>query len=161
MDTYDTPEGAIAPLLPFLKANCVFAEPCAGKGNISDYLESKGYTCGFKGDLEPRREDVDKMDALKNWLVGYDYIITNPPWTRQILHPMIMHFKDLAPTWLLFDADWMHTRQASKYMLYCSVIISVGRVKWIEGSKHTGKDNCCWYLFKSDIQEQTVFMERQ
>ena len=22
--------------------------------------------------------------------------------------------------------------------------------KWVEGSKNTGKDNCCWYLFDRD-----------
>ena len=26
-------------------------------------------------------------------------------------------------------------------------IVSVGRVKWIAGSKFTGKDNAAWYLF--------------
>ena len=32
-------------------------------------------------------------------------------------------------------------------MTYCSKVVSIGRVKWIEGSKGVGKDNCCWYLF--------------
>ena len=45
---------------------------------------------------------------------------------------MIEHFKSLKPTWLLFDADWMHTRQSvhlyemMKYIKYCSMIVSVG-----------------------------------
>ena len=26
-------------------------------------------------------------------------------------------------------------------------IVSIGRVKWIPGTKSVGKDNCCWYLF--------------
>jgi len=63
-----------------------------------------------------------------------------------------MHFKDLAPTWLLFDADWMHTKQAIPYLKYCTDIVSVGRLIWIEGTKTSGKDNCVWFRFdrKSD-----------
>jgi hypothetical protein len=29
----------------------------------------------------------------------------------------------------------------------CSDIVTIGRVKWIEGSKHTGKENHAWYRF--------------
>jgi len=47
----------------------------------------------------------------------------------------------------LFDADWMHTKQSAILMTYCVKVVSVGRVKWIEGSKSVGKDNCAWYLF--------------
>ena len=43
----------------------------------------------------------------------------------------------------------MHTKQSAMYMTYCTKVVSVGRVKWIEGSKSVGKDNCAWYLFDS------------
>lgn len=66
---------------------------------------------------------------------------------------MIECFRNLLPTWLLFDADWAHTKQASEYLKYCSKIVSIGRVKWIPDSKMTGKDNCAWYLFNKDPQE--------
>jgi len=51
------------------------------------------------------------------------------------------------PTWLLFDADWAHTKQAIPYLEMCLKIVAVGRVKWIEGSEGPGKDNAAWYLF--------------
>ena len=60
---------------------------------------------------------------------------------------MILHFSAMRPTWLLFDADWVHTRQAAPYLPHLRKIVSIGRVRWIEGSKHAGKDNCAWYLF--------------
>jgi len=42
------------------------------------------------------------------------------------------------------------------------MIVSVGRVKWIPDSKHTGKDNVCWYLFTKYMQtKQTEFIGRQ
>ena len=41
----------------------------------------------------------------------------------------------LAPTWLLFDADWAHTKQAAPYLRHCSHIVSVGRVHWMAGTQ--------------------------
>ena len=46
------------------------------------------------------------------------------------------------------------------YMTYCRSIVSVGRVKWIEDSKGTGKDNCCWYLFDPFYKGPTEFYGR-
>ena len=45
-------------------------------------------------------------------------------------------------------------------MTYCSKIVSVGRVKWIEGSKGVGKDNCAWYLFDAMKRGPTEFYGR-
>ena len=36
-------------------------------------------------------------------------------------------------------------KEAAPFMASCSDIVVIGRVKWIEGSKHTGKDNHAWY----------------
>ena len=41
----------------------------------------------------------------------------------------------------------MSTLQAVPFLRHCSDIVTIGRVKWIEGSKHTGKDNHAWYRF--------------
>ena len=60
---------------------------------------------------------------------------------------MIEHFSNIAPTWFLFDSDWMHTKQSIPFLTKLKKVVSIGRVKWIEGSSSVGKDNCCWYLF--------------
>ena len=77
-------------------------------------------------------------------------------------HPFIEHWLHVCPTWVLFDADWMHTKQSAIMMTYCSKVVSIGRVKWIEGSKGVGKDNCCWYLFDitKEPNEPTEFYGR-
>jgi len=54
----------------------------------------------------------------------------------------------------------MHTKQSALYMTYCTKVVSVGRVKWIEGSKGVGKDNCAWYLFDAYNKTQTQFYGR-
>jgi hypothetical protein len=38
--------------------------------------------------------------------------------------------------------------------------VAIGRVKWIEDSKFTGKDNACWYLFDKNEMSGTQFYGR-
>ena len=142
-DFYATPEHAVTPLLPYLEDSSIFVEPCAGDGRLIDHLHKAGHICTLAFDIEPMRTDVEQGDALEDFKA--DLIITNPPWDRKILHPMIEHFTSIAPTWLLFDSDWAHTLQSSKYMKWCSKIVSIGRVKWFDNK--AGKDNAAWYLF--------------
>ena len=73
---------------------------------------------------------------------------------------MIDSFMSMCKTWLLFDADWMQTKQSAILMTYCAKVVSVGRVKWIAGSKGVGKDNCCWYLFNQEHRGPTEFYGR-
>jgi hypothetical protein len=141
MDAYATPYEAVLPLIPHLRGVETFAEPCVGEWKLVAHLKRHGLRLRYANDIQ----DGDGADSLDLSFVGADAIITNPPWTRQILHPMILHFQKQAPTWLLFDADWSHTKQAIPFMDQCSHIVSVGRVKWIAESKFTGKDNACWY----------------
>lgn len=146
-DYYPTPPEAVSPLLRRFKQRLRFCEPCAGDGSLIRELELSGHVCASAFDIEPRDPRVDKHDALERLVGNIDCFITNPPWSRNILHPLISHLSMQAPAWLLFDADWMHTRQAAEFLPWCAEIISVGRVKWIPDSPHTGKDNAAWYLF--------------
>lgn len=153
-DYYPTPAAAVKPLLEFIgQGPYVFAEPCAGDGALVRHLEAAGHTCAYASDINPLHPDIAPHSWDKTpWLAlpQLDYFITNPPWARDILHPMITGLSNIAPTWLLFDADWMHTKQAAPYLDRLRYIVSVGRVKWIANSPHTGKDNCCWYLFDAN-----------
>ena len=149
MDYYATPEEAVLPLLPWLPRQTRFCEPCAGEGHLIRHLEKQGHQCASAFDLNPESvyPEQDATFLMSADLAGANMIITNPPWSRPILHALIDRFVCLAPTWLLFDADWAFTKQSIPYMDYCQMIVAVGRVKWIEGSKNTGKDNCAWYNF--------------
>ena len=166
-DFYPTPPAGVEPLLPHLQKWDVrqFCEPCAGDGQLIDTLEQAGLMCCYKSDIEPRRSDIVQHDALEleeMKILEADAIITNPPWRRDLLHLMIEYFMSLKPTWLLFDADWIHTKQARELISYCRLIVSVGRVKWVPDSKHVGKDNVCWYYFTKYMQtKETEFIGRQ
>lgn len=166
-DYYPTPIQAVEPLIDHLPQETFdYVEPCAGDGrliqHITELTDGHG-DCIYACDIEPQHPNIVKHDALDLDFGGYqvmDYCITNPPWERKFLHQFIETWLDICPTWLLFDADWMHTKQSATLMTYCSKVVSVGRVKWIEGSKNTGKDNCCWYLFDGMKNGPTQFYGR-
>jgi hypothetical protein len=163
-DYYPTPLAAVKPLIPHLPQHGTYIEPCAGDNRLVQHisvLTEDKMKCLFSCDIEPQNTDVIRMNAMdfpEN--IAAQYFITNPPWDRQILHPLINYLRNQRPTWLLFDADWAHTKQSSDYMPYCIKIISIGRVRWIEGSKMSGKDNCAWYLFDKNPVGQTSFYGR-
>lgn len=164
-DFYPTPPEAVVPLLRHLATGTQYAEPCAGDGSLIDALGLAGHICVDAWDIEPRRGGISRQDALTLDPHSWDQdpiacFITNPPWDRKVLHPLIVHLSDQAPTWLLFDADWMHTRQSSPFLPRLRKIVSVGRVKWIPDSKMTGKDNCCWYLFDKPSDDPVEFFGR-
>jgi hypothetical protein len=159
-DFYPTPREAVLPLLPHLKPRTRYCEPCAGDGALIDHLAAFGHVCARARDIEPRRDDIDCKDALTTLTGNIDCFITNPPWGRVVLHPLIGHLSDQAPTWLLFDADWIHTRQATHYVNRLRKIVSVGRIKWIPDSPFTGKDNCAWHLFGKPRSDPAVFFGR-
>jgi len=128
-----------------------YAEPCVGEGKLEAQLtmnQKVPMDCVWASDIQPN--DWFQCDALSLTSVELhdaDVIITNPPWSRDILHKMIDHFRMIKPTWLLFDADWCHTVQSIPFMEYCTDIVSVGRLRWIPGTKMQGKDNVQWYRF--------------
>ena len=154
-DFYSTPLHATTPLFPHLRKGDKYVEPCAGDGRLIEHLSTIGMICERAMDIEPQADFIETLDALDDFKA--DLIITNPPWDRKILHPMIEHFTSIAPTWLLFDADWAHTLQSSEYIKYCAKIVSIGRVKWFDNK--AGKDNAAWYLFDKKTT-QTKFYGR-
>lgn len=154
-DFYSTPEQAVLPLLKHLKPNTVFTEPCAGDYRLVNHLEKYGHKCDNAFDIYPMDKRVKNGNALN--VFKSKLIITNPPWDRKVLHPMIDNFRNISPCWLLFDADWIHTKQSSDMIKYCSKIVSIGRVKWFGDT--SGKDNACWYLFEQS-KTKTKFIGR-
>jgi hypothetical protein len=151
---------AVAALAPHLKPQTRFAEPCAGAGDLIKALEEIGHRCVWQSDIafdDPVDAAMLNMEVVAPYA---DAVITNPPWTRNELHPIIENLSAGLPTWLLFDADWAHTRQSAPYMGRCTDIVSIGRLIWIPGTTTSGKDNCAWYRFSRDKDGPTRFHGR-
>lgn len=166
-DGYDTPLPAMWSLFPHLPDHARFAEPCAGRGVLIDHLENNGFECVYACDLKPRAtmlpRVIEKRDALtvtRAKVRAADMIVTNPPWTHEVLMALIAHFMTLRPSWLLLDADWMHNQRTSVMVDRCSKVVSIGRVKWFADSKHVGKSNCCWYFFPQHHRGGPVMIGR-
>jgi hypothetical protein len=147
-DKYRTPREAVLPLLAQLPAETIFAEPCAGNGVLIDHLTAAGHKCIWASDIEPERADIKPADAMCLTEIGADMVITNPPWTRSIMHPLIDHLSAMLPCWFLFDASWAFTRQSSDLIRRCSKIVPIGRVKWFPDSPYLGMDDAAWYEFR-------------
>jgi hypothetical protein len=161
-DFYPTPIEAVRPLVPFLLHEDDYVEPCAGDGALVNALRQLApwMECLDAFDIEPMADGIAQRDALSS---RYDnaLTITNPPWDRKILHPLIERLTENGGrAWLLFDAEWVHTRQSAPYIPRLRKIVSVGRVKWIPDSKMTGKDSCAWHYFTQPSEETTQFYGR-
>lgn len=146
-----------------------YAEPCYGSGSLHKLLDSEfgsDLECNFAADLDPPDNHCIARDAFEltaKDIADCDAIITNPPWTRSVLHPMIEHFVTISekPVWLLFDADWSQTIQSIDLIeKYCTDILAVGRLKWIPETKMSGKDNASWYRFAYDKDRPVNFYPR-
>ncbi len=155
-DFYSTPYEAVLPLLPHVSGS--FYEPCAGNGALTRHLQQHGLKCTGQSDWEPLSPEIHKCSAFDLPHVnGADQIISNFPWRREMLHPLLRHCLTLAPVWTLHDANWMFTAQAAPFLKYCEKIVTVGRVKWIEGSKSAGMEDVCWYRIGM-YEAETVFI---
>ena len=154
-DDYPTPASAVEPLLPHLVLNTRFIEPCCGDGHLIRHLKHVGHVLVGAYDL-PDDAKVKRYSEAKPETL----FITNPPWRRDVLHGIIENLSNQGPTWLLFDADWVHTKQAIPHLPRLRTIISVGRVRWIPDSPYTGKDNCAWHLFSRPRLNQIQFIGR-
>ena len=156
-DYYKTPYKAVLPLLPYLSKSTTFIEPCAGDGSLIRHLEQHGHKCVYACDIEPQGKRIMKQDILqKTGFPSADFIITNTPWHRPVLHQMIDILRKERPSWILLDANWMFTKQAKPYLKFCSRIISVGRVSWMENDQ-SGKDDSAWFCFQ-DAETSTTFL---
>jgi hypothetical protein len=149
---------AVTPLLPHLSGVRTFAEPCSGDGSLAAHLEDAGLRCGAFGDLN----DANRLDA-RTWdrddFDGIDAVITNPPWEARTMMGIMEHQSTFRPSWFLIYSDWLFTHQSSGLMKdRCTDIVPVGRVKWIEGSKSVGFDNCCWVRMWKDKDSHSPAM---
>lgn len=163
-DFYATPPRPIHKLIPHLEGIDTFAEPMCGNGAVVKTLEALGWECPWVSDIEPQGDMIgrasvrDVLVTRQEDFADCDAIISNPPWpwpsnmrggqpegtpTIQI----IQHLMQFKPTWFILSSDFAHNRYFEPLAQHCPKIVSVGRVKWMAGTKNTGFDNAAWYLF--------------
>jgi hypothetical protein len=150
---------AVNALVEHLPLPTAFIEPCAGAGDlINELCRHHGVVCVGAMDIEPQAKNVEQRNCLTlNWVSQeVTHFITNPPFTWDMLKPILDHLPTLAPTWLLLPADYMHNVRVGPYMAKCAKVVSVGRMYW-ENNKKKGVDNYAWYLFTNNETETTFY----
>ncbi|MCA1379838.1 MULTISPECIES: hypothetical protein [Bradyrhizobium] len=163
-DLYATPAKAVLPLPKYLRRDGIrtFAELCAGNGDLIRHLEAHGLRCVHQSDITTGNNALD----VKRYKGNPDVGITNPPFrhpedprrSTRLLRELIAHFLTLGkPFWLLLPHDFSTNQNAAPLMQYCSDIVVVGRVRWIEGTDNDGKDNSCWYRFDASFRGEIAF----
>lgn len=159
--TFD-PKAGLA-LRGFLPDGTRTIEPFAGAGDLINQTPWLDWI--ITTDIEPQAYDIGTRDAFSYEavdLLEVDVVVTNPPWSRPILHKTIEHFAPKRPTWLLLDANWVWTKQASPFIeKYLTDIVSIGRLQWIEGTTMSGKDDVSWFRFSSDKNAPTRLYGRR
>jgi hypothetical protein len=155
-DLYKTPRKALLGLLPHLpKHDFTFIEPCAADGRLAQFImnEAPQSDCYFKTDIHPLSSDVAKCDIHKlveeyaDYCRGADMFITNPPFVWEIAEYILRELPKIRPTWLLIPLDWLANVRMAEHLEHCHKVVPVGRVKWIEGSKHSSAENFAFFLF--------------
>lgn len=166
LDAYDTIDPrAVTALRPHIRELTRFIEPCAGKGDLIRQLQAIGLGCQDQFDIAPRGDGIRQEDAL-DWVYPYDRrgwaIITNPPYQWPLLGQLLKHWLLQADkVWLLLDANWAHTLRAAPFMANCRRIVSIGRLRWVEGSGHSSTKDYAWYEFSRFTASSTIFHPRK
>lgn len=168
-DLYETHDPkAVAPIAPLWHGNETrYIEPFCGSGeliaNIANHCDAK---CVHASDLEPLPQVNGVPDGIIFEKYNFEVIdwestaghknathfISNPPWLNdkksdyQLLR-IINHLSAIRPTWLLLNGNFAFNKRSSDAMGICTDIITVGRLKWIKGSKHSATEDSCWFLF--------------
>lgn len=139
-------------LRPFLKRGDTFIEPFAGDGALRDGLVAAGLTCIWASDIAPLADGIHECRAedLRD-AKGAKYVISNTPWPlpRAKGAPAlgyVRHCASLAPSWLIYSADFMHNVYFQQIRHLCRKIVTVGRVSWMSNGQG-GFENAAWYLF--------------
>jgi hypothetical protein len=141
-----------------------YAEPCYGHGDLENLIINVA-SLRYKSDIRATNLTCKVQDAMaltKEQLKDCDLIITNPPFTKSVLLPMIDKFISLKPTWLLLPADYMHNQYFRPYMNLCTKVVSIGRICWFptdEGKRVASTDNFAWYFWpkKATGDSDTLF----
>ncbi|AAL49599.1 unknown [Sinorhizobium phage PBC5] len=153
-DEYLTPYEAALPLKPYLTGVRTFAEPCCADGRLIRWVESFGPLCIHSGDIQTGTDAL--TDPMLEQLI-VDAIITNPPYTWDLLSAMIDRFMRIAPTWLLLEADFKYNLRTQGFMRHCSDVVPIGRVRWFSETTDESKVSYAWYRFHIQHTRGPIF----
>lgn len=169
-DLYQTQACGVAPLIGQLTrhGHMRVVDPCAGAGNIAFYLAAlraltpHDVEAVGQYDVRPLAPHIEQMDARhmsSSHVAGADAFVTNPPWSRRLLDPLMAHLYGLAPTWLLLPLDHAANAWFAPHMEHCLEVHPTPRLRWFEptvGHDDVYTRNTAWFLFDAEAEGGTM-----
>ena len=78
------------------------------------------------------------------------------------MYRLIEHFLRIGRmTWLLLPADWVHNLHVAPFVPSCTDVVSIGRVRWFDGTAMSSMENYAWYRFDIDHTAGPVLHARR
>ena len=145
----------MGPLLRALPPASLFTEPCAGDGALIGALEAAGHICVDAYDIDPRGPDICVADALD--ITSEGLLITNPPFARPLLEPLLAHWTGRCDIWLLLPLDMLCNLWCAPYMQHVGHLAPIGRVSWLSNGTG-GFENYAWFRF--NLRPQPFIQKR-
>jgi len=128
-----------------------YAEICAGDGRLISHLETFCKArCVFASDINPRTSQIFARNAfsLTKEDIGCSTVVTNPPYGRAFLYHFIDHLLGQGITsWLLLPADFAYRVSSAYVMPYCSRIVAVGPIRFLDCYDSAGEKQYGWFKF--------------
>lgn len=170
-DFYSTPIKAVQPLVPYLGGINSYYEPFAGDGRLIENFKilTPDMKCGWATDIHPLADgidtcafdDIDKTDLVHQMISrGTQAVISNPPWlnTSESGYQLFRFVNKMCyggfPVIMLLNANlvnnkssWQNKVHGRSLMNLCYQVLPIGRVKWIDDSPFSAKEDSAWFFF--------------
>ena len=155
-DEYYTKKETWEDILHYLDHTKVYIDPFYGDGGNINNLNELGINC--------IGADLDYFDALDN--LDYDIIITNSPFSRNILIEFLYNLSALDKPFIIILPI---TKIFSKYFKtsfrqykHIQIIIPKSRLQFIDPTRPNNRSNpsfvCCYVCYKMDLPQDILFL---
>lgn len=140
-----TPPEAVDPIIKHLTAGELGWEMCPGSGMLVDYLRTKGVRVSH---------GVDKDGLTWELPLVWDFIITNPPWSKK--HLFLQRCVELdKPFALLLPVRTLGVRRCQIWLEEVDVLFLAKRVDFTGGG--SPYEACAW--FTHDLLHKRMVFE--
>ncbi len=163
-DLITTPAEPVRVLVKALGSQpLVYAELCAGDGRLISHLKGEGHICGWAADIAPRAPGIERLDASlitsEQWeeRPEIEVAISNPPYSRHLAVPILTAAITWPVTsWWLVPLSWLGNQWFRPFAPHVRHLAVVGRIRWIEGSKHKSSEDYVWIAIERTPAEAAL-----
>jgi len=155
-DEYYTPRYIWENILHYLPRDKLYLEPFVGDGSSINNLNELG--------INVVSANIDYFDALRS--LDYDIIITNPPFSRNILIEFLYNLSSLDKAFIIIlpitKIFSKYFKQAFRQYKDIQIIIPKSRLKFIDPTRPNNKSNpsfvCCYVCYKLQLPSDILFL---